>query len=339
VRASFAVGALGFGGGTSARSGAAFFTVSGDGSLGYVPGSATVARTLVWVDRQGREEEVAVPHRAYAYPNISPDGTRVALDVRDRERDIWIWNFTGGTFTRLTSDPSPDVHPRWTSDGGRIVFSSSRAGGQNLYWQAADGTGDAERLSESESFQLPTAFSADGTRLVFTDQGRRGDYDIGILQLQGERRPELVMNTTFNEINAEVSPDGRWVAYQADESGRYEIYVRPFPDMASARRLISTTGGTRPVWARSGRELFYLAADGALMAVPVETSPTLTVGAPVKLFTGPYFAVLNGRTYDVAPDGERFLMIKEIGSAADAAPQIIVVENWFEELKARVPTN
>jgi serine/threonine-protein kinase len=190
---------------------------------------------------------------------------------------------------------------------------------------------------------LPSAFSPDGTRLLFFEQRpERLAFDLGILTLQGERRAELVAQTMFSEENADISPDGRWVVSQSDESGRNEIYLRPFPDMNAARHLVSTDGGTRPVWARSGREFFYLAGGqgtATLMAVPIQTSPTLTVGKPIKLFEGAYWAGLRGRTYDVSPDGQRFLMIKEAGSTADAAPQIIIVENWFEELKQRVPKN
>ncbi|MBI3050026.1 MAG: serine/threonine-protein kinase [Acidobacteria bacterium] len=319
--------------------GAAQFSTSLDGLLAYVPRRVAVTRTLVWVDRQGREEVVAgAPDRAYVYPVISPDGARVALDLRDQERDIWVWDFARATLTRVTADPAADIGPRWTPDGRRIVFSSDRGGQLNLFWQAADGTGAAEQLSKSPNFEAPADFSPDGAHLFIHIQEPSGEYDLGVLSLQGERRSQLLTDTDgFNEHNAAVSPDGAWIAYQSNESGRSEVYLSPFPRFTSARHLISTGGGTRPAWARSGRELFYLTESGTLMAVPIQTTPALTVGKPAALFEGPYFRSLNGRTYDVSPDGQRFLMIKEADATAGAVPQIVLVENWLDELTRLVP--
>jgi serine/threonine-protein kinase len=164
-----------------------------------------------------------------------------------------------------------------------------------------------------------------------------------LLPLVGDRRPQPLVQTSYDELNPEFSPDGRWLAYESNESGRYEIYVRPFPNITGGRWLISTSGGTRPLWARNGHEIFY-ESSGALMRVPVMTGSTFAAGTPSKLFDAPYFfgpgVVGRGRTYDVSPDGRRFLMIKERSSVDEAAPspRLIFVQNWREELKQRVPT-
>ena len=327
----------------TASNGLVQFSLSANGSLLYAAGDSqgAVSRSLVWVDRQGQEEAIPAPARTYAYLRLSPDGTKVALDIRDQENDIWVWDLTRTTLTRLTFDSGLDRTPVWTPDGQRIAFSSQRDGAADLFWQAADGTGTVERLSESSTnFQYPTSFSPDGTRLVFADTPR----DIAVLALADERQTTSLLQTTFSERNGELSPDGRWLAYQSDESGQQEIYVRPFPDIDTGRWQVSTGGGSRPLWARSGEELFYLAPDGAVMRVAVKGAATFRADTPTRLFQGPYFAPATGRifrTYDVSPDAQRFLMIKEGGGAEDtsAAPSLIVVQNWTEELKRLVPVN
>jgi serine/threonine-protein kinase len=265
---------------------------------------------LWWVDRQGREEPVKGPPRAYVDPRLSPDGTKVALGVRDQESDIWIWDFARATLTRLTFDPTGDVLPVWTSDGKRIVFASARERSvNNLFWQSADGTGAVERLTESPNNQVPSNFSPDGKRLVLAEIVNGSD--LMALSFDGERRTQPLVRTQFSERNAEISPDGRWIAYESDESGQFEIYVRPFPNVDEGRWQISTGGGAKPLWARSGRELFHLAPVTRLMVVPVKSGPTFAAGNPELLFEGRYLdAAFIGRTYDVSPDGKRFLMIK-----------------------------
>lgn len=283
-------------------------------------------------------------------PSVGPNDARMicagwrareekTVYILDQENDVWIWNLTRETLTRLTFDPGLDRMPVWTPDGRRVAFSSQRAGTDNLFWQAADGTGPVERLTESANAQFPTSFSPDGTRLLFREAPADGASDIGILTLEGERRATPLMQTTFAEWNAEVSPDGRWIAYQSNESGRDEIYVRPFPQVDGGRWQVSTGGGTRPLWARNGRELFYLVGQGRMMAVALQRGPTFVVGNPQVIFDGPYVAPQPGRTYDVSADGQRFLMIKESGADQTSAPsEIVIVQHWFEELKRLVPT-
>ena len=210
------------------RTGAAHFSVSDTGALVYVAGSDRADRTLVWVDRDGREEALAAEPRAYTYPRISPDGGRVALAVADLEIDIWRWDFARETLTRLTFDPSREDYPVWTPDGRQVAFASERDGTQNLYWKAADGTGAVERLTESENPQVPYAFTPDGRQLVFQESGPERSLDLGMLSLEGSSEPLLA--TEFWEVNAEVSPDGRWLAYQSDASGQYEILRAAVPE-------------------------------------------------------------------------------------------------------------
>lgn len=324
-------------------SGAAQFATALDGSLVYVPRTAQVERRmLVWVDRQEREDPLLLEPRAYLYPRVSPDGTRVALDVRDQENDIWIWDFARTTLTRLTFSPSLDRSPAWAPDGRHVVFGSDREGQIGLFQRAADGTGTDERLTKMP-FAVPNALTPDGKSLVFLSRdadAKTGD-NLGLLSMEGERPSKPLLRTQFNERNGEISPDGRWMAYQSNESGQDQIFVRPFPDVDAGRWQISTAGGTRPLWSRDGRELFYLTEGGSVMAVAVQLRPTFSAGSPKTLLEGPYFAGGgpfggNDRTYDVSPDGKRFLMIKS-SPAFTAAPRFIVVQNWFEELRQRVP--
>ena len=331
--------------------GAAEFVVSRGGTLVYAPGSGSggTARSLVWVARDGREEPIKAPPRAYTFLQLSPDRTRAALDVRDQERDIWVWDFAHERLSRLTLDPAVDFFPVWTPDGRRIAFQSSREGSAgNMFWQAADGTGTAERLTRSPNPQQPNAFSPDGAHLIFNETSPKTNVDIGMLALNrngptsAEPRPEMIVQTTFNEGNADVSPDGRWLAYQSNDSGQLEVFVRPFPKTDSGHWQISTNGGGRPIWSRDGRELFYIDLSNALMAVAVRTTPAFSADNPGKLFdTTRYFPNIAGRTYDVSADGKRFLMIKDAAAADQtslAATGLVVVEHWVEELKARVAT-
>ena len=327
-------------------SGTAHFDFSDTGTLIYARDSGRQAeRTLVWVDRQGTEEELRAPARAYVYPRVSPDGSRVAVDVFDQDNDIWLWDFARESLTRFTFDTGQDRYPTWTPDGKRLAFASNRNGRANLYWKSADGTGQSERLTESDQLQFPFAFTPDGTRLLFRerDPGVAGvNMDVFMLTLEGtkgEGKPLLASD--FSEENAAISPDGRWVAYQSEESGRPEVYVRPFPDVDEGRWQISN-GGVTPVWAPDGRKLYYVRLDdpdqedwrGALMSVRVTTEAGFSPASPEVMFEGSYFT-LRGRSYDISPDGQRFLMIKE-----DPAPlELILVQNWFEELKRLVPTD
>jgi serine/threonine-protein kinase len=213
----------------------------------------------------------------------------------------------------------------------------------NLFAQAADGSGNVTRLTMSPNVQHANSVSPDGTRLVFTETALTTDQDIMELRLDGTGAVRPLVRTQFRERNAEVSPDGRWLAYQANNSGRYDIYVQPFPDVSSGYWQVSAEGdgGSRPLWARNSDELFYLSPKGAVMRVGVVArGKTWAQTAPTKVFEGPYGAPPSqrGRSYDIAPDGKRFLMIKPIVDPAAAPASLVVVQNWREELTRLVPT-
>jgi serine/threonine-protein kinase len=317
------------------------FDVSAEGTLVYRGVSAGQNRQLVWVDRQGREEPLGAPPGAYVYPRISPDGNRVALDVNEYggDRDIWIWDLRRGTLERFTKDPTDNPIVAWSPDGRQLAFGSERSGVSNVFRQASDGSGDPERLLESDALQMPISYAPDGRLLVSV--GVAGQQrDIYLMSLEGTRGVHPLIHSPANELWAEVSPDGRWIAYDSDESGQFEVYVRPFPDTyGGSRWQISSGGGRQPLWSRAGSELFYRDFSGALLSLPVTPGPAFAPGRSVKVFEGTGYAGAGaqggGRTYDVAPDGRRFLMLKETGQSQ--AAQLIVVLNWFEELRRLVP--
>jgi len=322
---------------TMATTGASEFSLSASGALVYLPGGVLgAARSLVWVDRHGREEPVGAPPRMYAYSRISPDGSRVALELRDQERDLWIWDFARHALTRLTSDPALDMGAVWTTGGRRVIFTSQRLESPNhLFWQSADGTGTAERLTESGATAM--SILPDGTLLVV----RRGR--LGLLRIDGTkptnggipRQIEPLVGTPFEVVRASLSPDGRWLAYES-RAETPQIYVRPFPNVDDGSWQISTDGGRQPVWARRGDELFYRDVTGAMVSVPVRTSPTFSADRPTMLFNRPYLAAgTAGWNYDVASDG-RFLMIKD-AEADRASASLVVVLNWADELRRIVP--
>lgn len=326
--------------------GTAEFSVSRTGVLAYAQGGVVDSasqRTLVWVDRQGREEPIDAPPLAYVIPRISPDGTRVALDVRGQNSDIWTWDLARKTMTRLTFDPAVDLQPVWTPDSRRILFSSTRNGPPNVYWHAADGTGGDQRLTTSARGQYPSSVTPDGTQVLGHESSGGSAFDIVQMALSAASSPSpstVLVQTAFMEFDTQLSPDGRHFAYQSNESGRPEIYVRPYPKVNDGRWQISNGGGTRPAWARNGREVFYIDAGGTLTTVPVQASgATFTAGTPATVFATKYETLVNVRNYDVSADGRRFLMIKADPRLSDRADRsnVVVVLNWLAELNARVP--
>jgi serine/threonine-protein kinase len=319
--------------------GTAEFDIARDGTLVYVAGGAQASpRTLVWVDRQGREQAIAAPARPYVAARLSPDGTRVALEIEDQENDIWVWDLARATLTRVTTDPGLDQSPVWMRDGRRLLFSSQVGGVLgSLFWQAADGTGAVERLTESLNPQRPSAVLPDGAGVLFIETA-----DMMLLTLGKDQRVLPVVRTPQAEQNVEISPDGRWLAYDSNDSGPSQIFVRPFPNATGGKTQVSTNGGSQPLWARNGRELFYIAPDGTLMSVSITSGATWSAGTPTRVVQKPYFsgtAVSSPRAYDVSPDNQRFLMLKQADSRDQppAPATVVVVQNWLEELKRLVP--
>ncbi len=319
---------------TATDNGAADFAVSDNGTLAYVaprPASPPRARTLVWVDRQGNEQPLSLEPGRYVYARVSPDGTRIAIDVAGSNRDIWIWDLSRETLTRLTDGPNEDMTPLWSPDGQRVFFASNRTGNFDVYSQPADGSTQATVEFELPTFQGPSSFAPDGAQLVVNEEF----HDLSVLDLTHDTLRPLLQRDA-NDWIGEVSPDGRWIAYESDESGaQFEIYVRPFPDVTGQREKVSIDGGRYPRWPSRSNELYYVALDGAMMAVPIELTPTLRVGRAMKLFD---FAMpqrgISGRPYDVSETDGRFLiteppLFQTVTETIDAS----VVLNWFEELR------
>jgi serine/threonine-protein kinase len=324
--------------------GAVNAVIAADGTLAYVRGGPALVGpwTLVWVDRQGRETPVGAPPRVYTFPRVSPEGGRIAVRAGDEEDDLWLWDLARRTLTRLTFTPGGDIHPVWTPDGRRLLFGSDREGVRNIFWQAADGTGTVQRLTRSPNVQSPTGLSPDGTRLILDETTPTTGDDIMEVALVGSQPARPLVQSAFIERNGVVSPDGRWLAYEANDSGQPEVYVRPYPDVNSGRWQVSAGGGTRPLWSRTGRELFYLSATGAIVGVGVSAGPSWSSTAPTTLVKEGYTIaapVNTGRTYDISPDGQRFLVVKAATTPDAVPPQLIVVPHFDEELRRLVPTN
>jgi eukaryotic-like serine/threonine-protein kinase len=316
----------------SARSGGSQYSVSANGTLVYVPGNQGVEQ-LVWVNRNGTEQKLAAPPRNYSYPRISPDGRRIAVTIQDQDSQIWLYDLTRDTLSKLTFRGSNSSIPVWTPDGKRIAFFSNREGPLNLFSQSADGSGQLERLTTSDYTNVPRSFSPDGRLLAFVENSPSTGADIWILSI-GDRKAQPFLQTPFTESVPSFSPDGRWLAYVSDESGHFEVYPQPYPG-PGGKYQISTDGGTEPIWNSNGRELFYREGD-KMMAVDVSARPTFSAGKPRMLFQGPYLsAAITMPYYDVSPDGQRFLMIKP--NEQSSPNQIVVVQNWFEELKQKAP--
>jgi serine/threonine-protein kinase len=311
--------------------------VARNGTLAYVAGGTITqsTRTLVWVDRQGRETALAAPPRAYVHPRLSPDGTRIAAFVADQGLDLWMWDLKRATLSRLTSSAGVDTYPEWTHDGRQLIFSSQREGPLNLFRQLYDAAGAADRLTKSVNAQSGTGVTSDGRALIFTETTATTGEDVMQMMLDDTRAITPLVQSPFAARNGIVSPDGRWLAYESNDSGHFEVFVRPYPNVGGGRWQLSTSGGTRPLWSRDGREILYVSPSGAIMRVGVSSGSSLSATAPTLLVKEGYFThpVNPGRTYDVSPDGQRLLMIKEAGALPSSQSGIVVVLNWAEELK------
>jgi dipeptidyl aminopeptidase/acylaminoacyl peptidase len=309
----------------AALPGAAQYSVSASGSLVYIPASVqTTQRNLVWVSRNGGEQPLGAAPRAYRIPRISPDGQRLAVAIEEVEEvQTWLYDLARETLTRFTFEGGSVSGGAWTPDGKRIAYGE-------CFSRLSDGSGGAEKMTEE--FCGVGSFSPDGQLLA---SAGAVNSDIFVLRLS-DRKVQTFLQTPFNEAAPEFSPDGRWLAYSSDESGRREVYVQPYPG-PGRKWQISAEGGNEPVWNRNGREIFYRSGD-RMMAVDITTQQSFSAGRPKMLFEGRYQPTpLQRANYDVSPDGQRFLMVKPTAAQEAAPTQINVVLNWTEELKRRVP--
>ncbi len=318
--------------------GAVDLTLSAQGTLMYTTGFASAqSAELVWVTREGTVEAIDSGWTGnFLFPALSPDGTRLAVAIgHDDGQQLWIKKLDRGPLSKLTFAPASNSRPAWTPDGRAVAFVSQSAGHRDLYVRAADGRAQAELLRDEEQPINEVAYSHDGKWLVY-QVGPRGRGDLYAARVGVESGPVPLVVTDSDETSPTLSPDGRWLAYVAgNDMDGYDVYVRPFPNTDDGVWPVSTDLGTEPVWAHSGRELFYRRLGGDFMSVEVLPGPTFVTGERRVLFSAQGFRSAGShQQYDVTPDDQRFVMIRNLGGAD--AGELIVVENFFEELKAKV---
>jgi dipeptidyl aminopeptidase/acylaminoacyl peptidase len=320
---------------------AAFWT-SDAGLLVYRAGGNSGKSKLVWIGRDGKHLGYAGPEDSYFALRLSPDGKRAALGRRDPagNDDTWLLEFGRGVFTRFTFDPKADGWPVWSPDGRQIAFSSNRSGVYQLYRKDSAGAGLEEQLTNGPNNKAPSDWSRDGRYLLYTEYAPKS-ADIMALPLEGERKPMVVLQTPFSEEEGVFSPDGKWIAYQSDESGRDDVYVRAFSPAAAAaggKWQVSNQGGNHAKWRGDGKELFYLARPNRMTAAGIRTTATsVETDTPRELFSISVEAgTINPYTinrYDVTPDGQRFLVEELSATAGPGQTPLTVVTNWQAGLK------
>ncbi|MBA3766268.1 MAG: PD40 domain-containing protein, partial [Acidobacteria bacterium] len=309
------------------------FSVSENGVLAFRSGSGDRDQ-LLWFDRGGKQTGSLGEAGLYFTLWLSPDERQAAVERSDPQTgtpDIWLFDLARGIPSRFTTDPAGDSSPLWSPDGSRIVFSSSREGVRNLYQKIAGGGGSEEVLLKSREEKVPDDWSADGRFIVYHTLNPKTKWDLWVLPMSGDRQPAAILQTEFNEQQAQFSPDGKWIAYTSDETGMAEVYVQTFPTSGSRVR-VSTGGGNQPRWRRDGRELFYIAADRKLMAVDVKPGAVFEAGVPQTLFNTRVLTLTDFRNhYVVTGDGQRFLICST--DEETSAQPISVVVNWPTVLK------
>jgi Tol biopolymer transport system component len=314
----------------------AHFSVSNTGAIAYAVAAALDRSVLTWVDRDGRTlEQVGTPD-AHQNPVLAPDGARVAYELWDwinGTSDLWVRDLRRHVDTRVTFDPDSEAWPVWSPDGKHLAYSAYTAGIYRLLARAWDGTGSVDTLYRSEIPVGPTCWSADGSSLFFTHFGSFNQGQLWVTTPARGATPTRVQQSSFNDRTAQLSPDGRWLAYTTNETGRSEVFVQAYPGPGGKWR-VSTGGGGASRWRADGRELFYRTPDGVLMAVPVRAEGAgLDAGAPVALFQRPSpTALLLRNSYDVSADGQRFLVNVLMDDRARGG-MINVVIDWVSETK------
>ncbi len=307
--------------------GQADFSASRDGILIY-RSLTTEVRQLLWRDRAGRELGTVGEADWFGAPSVSAQETLLAVDNYDEQsdqRDVWIYDLERGSKSRLTFDPGLDINPLWSPDRARIAFSSNRSGSFDLYLKDASGAGEEQRLLAAGEDLQPCDWSRDGRHIAFMRRAANTSWDIWALPMDGSGEAFPLVQTPYSDSRPKFSPDGRWFAYESDESGRAEIYVRQFPG-PGGRWQVSTAGGSEPVWSADGREIFYLDAGEKLVAVAVRTADAFTAALPEVLFEPRLFQRVQRNRYVVAETGDRFLILSPLES--QTIPPMTVVLNW-----------
>ena len=306
------------------------YGAAGSGLLAFAPGGAGGAR-LTWVDRAGAVvETVGEPVEGQLRLALASDEKRVAFSSigNDTNPDIWVRDLVRGVATRFTFHPAVEFYPVWSPDGSRMVFSSNREGAFDLYSKSTNGAGQDELLLKRGNPKYPTSWSADGRWLLYYEIDPRTKRDLWVLPLEGEKEPVVVLRTEFNERDGVFSPDGKWIAYASDESGKFEVYVQPFP-ATGAKWQVSKNGGARPRWRRDGREIYWLNEDGTLWAADVTAGPAFQSGLPRRLFETGIQA--TNESYAVSADGKRFLIPMPVES--EGSRTLTVIQNWLGAAK------
>ncbi len=326
--------------------GAAKYDVSANGTLVYVTGGQAQGQrgVLAWVDREGREEPIGVPPQNYVYPRLSPDGTRIAVDVREAEEDLWVWDLERGRMERRSFAPGTDFGAVWSPDGSTLFYASREdAVRSDIFRLLADGTGGPVRLTDQSKALMVTSMTPEGDRLIAIEGAHSSDAtEIVQIEASGRGEPQPLLHGDFRAGGApDLSRDGRWLAYGLNEAGTMQVFVRPFPALDSGLWQVSTAGGSRPLWSRDGKEIFFRDPDGRLMAAAVESRGSgLVFGPPELVVETAYLSTNLGRSYDVSPDGRRFLVVKAVEpeeGAKGAERRIVLVQNWLDELRRVAP--
>jgi dipeptidyl aminopeptidase/acylaminoacyl peptidase len=319
------------------HTGSAHYSLADNGTLAYAPGQVLGGnRLLVWVDRAGHVQPLSTPPRNYLHPRVSPDGKHVAVEIEGPVHDFWSYDVESGVFSKVTVEGSSHW-PLWTPDGKQFTYRRWVNGAFTMWRMPADRSGPPERLTDIGRMQSAASWSPDGRVVAFTQVSPDTGPDVYVMDVAGDRKPRPFVQTKFSEGSPKFSPDGRWIAYASNESGRNEIYVQAYPG-PGAKVQVSTDGGTDAAWRPKGGELYYREGD-KMMAVEVSTAGAFHAAKPKALWSGRYAHGLGSQcgppgstssNYDVSADGERFLMIKQ----DEVSPaQINVVLNWTEELK------
>jgi dipeptidyl aminopeptidase/acylaminoacyl peptidase len=326
----------------SRNTGVANFDISATGDLIYVPGTADGgARHVVWVDRNGTAEKLPLPSQSYLRPRLSPDGGKLAIEVEGANHDIHVYDFTTGVMSNVTTD-GVSHWPVWSPDGSRIGYRAGQMGHFRLWHVPADRSGPARQIPADGPWQSVEAFSPDGKMVLYATSRIPFMPKLELAPIEGGARPQPLDESKFAQGSAKFSPDGRWLTYCSNESGRPQVFVQSFPG-PGPKVQVSNEGGTDPVWRRTGGELFYRNGD-RMMAVDVSTEPTFSASRPRELWRRAYSHGMSSScgapgvtssNYDVTPDGQRFLMIQDDDQAAPSASQAIFVQGWAEELTER----
>jgi WD40 repeat protein len=310
--------------------GLATFSVSRDGTLVYRTGEA--GARLLWMDRSGKELDTIGERGEYGNPALSPTGDRLAFDLSDPrsgKTDIWVRDLARGVSSRLTFGSSNSAVPLWSPDGGKIAFHSDRNGVFDLFEKPASGQGEEKILLKDDASKFATDWSRDGRYIAYATQGKKTSWDCWALPTFGDRKPFPIVVGPFIELMPVFSPDVKWVAYESNESGRFEIYVQSFP-AASGKWQVSNSGGEDPSWSADGKQLYYRSADQKLMAVDIQTGDGFKAGIPQPLFPAGVQAGIARNKYVASSDGKRFLLVAPLGR--EAMNPTTVVLNWNADL-------